>query len=343
MQRYKNLWRDEKGLVPNTVALAYGVLGHIAGLWLLVQSSWLLVVAGVALTAHTLVICAYLVHEAAHMTLFKAKAVNERAGEVLLWIVGAAYASFKRVRHMHLRHHQDRADVSCFDYQAFLAKQPRWMQKLVYALEWAYVPAVELTMHYQVILRPFFVERLKEHRKRVVVVAFSRAAFFVVLFMVSPIALLGYAVAYLIMIQALFLADAFAHTYDAFFVDNDTDPVPPNDRDRAYDVKHTYSNLVSTRFPRLNLLNLNFGYHTAHHEKASVAWHDLPEFHKQLYGGAKHELEHEQVLPYIELLRTLHRNRLKRIFVGDYGDVGDGPNRGDSFIGAHGVSFLTIV
>lgn len=334
-----SLWREAHGALPNSIALCYGLLGHVLGVWLILQPNIPSLVLGTLLTGHTLIICAYLVHEAAHMTLFKARRHNEAVGEVLLWVVGAAYVSFRRVRHMHLRHHQDRADVSCFDYQAFLQRRPRWIQKLVLALEWAYIPAVELIMHAQVIIRPFLDKHLKPYRRRVLLVGLSRLAFFAALFLILPWALLAYAIAYWIMLQALFLADAFAHTYDAFFVSCADEPVPANDRDRNYDIKHTYSNLISQQHPWLNLLNLNFGYHTAHHEKASVAWHDLPAFHRQLYGTG----EHEQILPYRELLKTIHRNRLKRVFVEDYGDVTQGPQRADGFVGAHGVSFLSIV
>lgn len=334
-----SIWREAHGALPNTLALCYATLGHGAGLFLLVQQNWLAFVAGVLLTGHSLVIAAYLIHEAAHMTLLRSRTANTAVGELLLWIVGAAYASFSRVRQMHLRHHQDRADVSCFDYQRFLQGQARWIQKLVFGLEWAYIPAIELIMHAQVIARPFFRDHLKHYRLRVVMVGLSRLGLFVALFFLSPWALAGYAIAYWLMLQALFLADAFAHTYETFLVERADEPVPGDGRDGDYDVKHTYSNLISQRWPWLNLLNLNFGYHTAHHEKPSVAWHDLPAFHQTLYGDG----QHEQVLPYRELLRTIHRNRVKRVFVEDYGEVASGPGRADSFVGAHGVSFLSIV
>jgi len=42
-------------------------------------------------------------------------------------------------------------------------------------------------------------------------------------------------------------------------------------------------------------------------------------------------------------VRTHHRNRLKRVLDDDYGSVGTGRGRADGFIGAHGVSFLTVV
>lgn len=335
----QGIWREPHGALPNNLALLYTFAGHGLGLFLLTRPHWLALLAGILLTAHTLVVAAYLIHEAAHMTLFRQQRHNRLLGEILLWVTGGGYASFDRIRHMHLRHHQDRADVSCFDYQAFLQRQPNWIGKLVVFLEWLYLPAVELIMHYQVIIRPFIDQQLAGYRRRVILVGISRLALFALLFWLSPVALLGYAIAYLLMIQALFLADAFAHTYDAFFVTQPAEAVPGNDRDREYDTAHTYSNLVSTRYPWLNLLNLNFGFHTAHHARASVAWHDLPAYHRELYK----DHTHEQVLPYRELLKTIHRNRTRRVFVEDYGDVGSGPQRADAFVGAHGVSFLSIV
>ena len=63
------------------------------------------------LAAHTLVISAYLVHDAAHNTLCASEANNTRLGEACLWLCGGAAASFARVRHMHVRHHRDRQDT----------------------------------------------------------------------------------------------------------------------------------------------------------------------------------------------------------------------------------------
>lgn len=334
----RGLWREPYSALPNSIAFGYAVFGHVAGLILLTGSTWWQFLPGLILTFHTLVIGAYLVHECGHMTIFRSKKTNKLVAELLLWLLGAAYASFERVQHMHMRHHRDRADVACFDYQAFLNRRSPWVRRLVVAMEWAYIPAVELLMHAQVMVRPFLDESLAGERKRVLLVLCSRTALFIVLYQLSPWSLIGYAIAYLIFLQVLFLADAFAHTYEAYFVTDPNEPVPGEGRDRPYDVAHTYSNLVSTRWPVLNLLNLNFGYHTAHHVRAGTAWHDLPRLHKELFGE-----QHEQVLPYAALLRTIHRNRTRRIFVHDYGEVGTGERRADGFVGAHGVSFLSIV
>lgn len=336
--RKKTIWRESDGIVANLGAFSYAIFGHLAALILIVQNSMGMVVTGTLLLAHSMVISAYLVHECGHMTLFRSKKLNGRVAEVLLWMIGGAYASFSNIQHMHFRHHRDRADVSCFDHISFLAHSPQWLKRCVTALEWLYIPAVELIMHAQVIIRPFTTPRYYQNRHRVLAVLASRVALFTLLFILSPWSILAYASAYVLFLQALFLADAFAHTYEAYFVSTPDAPVAQEGRDRQYDISHTYSNLISTRWPLLNLLNLNFGYHTAHHEKSGTPWYKLPQLHKELFGD-----QHEQILPYRELLRTIHKNRTKRIFVDNYGSVGTGPGRADQFVGAHGVSFLSIV
>lgn len=91
------------------------------------------------------------------------------------------------------------------------------------------------------------------------------------------------------------------HTFEQFFVEPDQ-PVPPSTlRTAAYEQGNTYSNLNSQRHRWLNLLLLNFCYHNAHHQRASVPWYRLPAFRRE------------------------------------------GAGRADAFIGAHGVSFLTVI
>ena len=335
--RESRVMREPEGLLPNMLALGYAVTAQIVGLFLITRSQAPAVVAGVLLTAHSMVIAAYLIHECAHMTLFRARAANRRVGEAMAWISGAAYASFERIRHFHIRHHRDRCDVARFDYKTFLGALPGWVRRLVYALEWAYVPAVELIMHYQVLVRPFVDSSLKGERTRVLVVLASRIALFAVLYSIQPRALLWFALAYLLFMTVMNFGDAFHHTFDQYFVDSDDQAVPMEGKDREYEQRHTYSNLVSPRHPWLNQLTLNFGYHNAHHERASVPWYRLPGLHRELYGDTA-----QQLLPFRQLWRTFHRNRLARILDDDYGSVGDGERRADGFVGAHGVSFLTV-
>jgi fatty acid desaturase len=324
-------------VLPNSLALAYAVTAQLFGLFFITREQAPSIGLGILLTAHSMVIAAYLIHECAHMNLFRARALNRGAGELMAWIAGAAYTSFERIRHFHIRHHRDRADVARFDYKAFLLDRPGWVRRLVYGLEWAYIPAVELIMHAQVLVSPFVDDTLKAQRPRVLLVLASRLALFVGLYSLQPWSLLWFALAYLLFITVMNFGDAFHHTFDQYFVAADDEPVPMEGKDRAYEQSHTYSNLVSPRRPCLNLLILNFGYHNAHHERASVPWYRLPALHRELYADAD-----LQLLPYRQLWRTFHRNRLARILDDDYGAVGEGEGRADGFVGAHGVSFLTV-
>ena len=112
-----SLFREKEGAVPNALVLIWTTLGWAVSFWLMGAASVWLNVLGVLLCVQTMVLAAYLVHEAAHYTLFATPAANRRVGEWVGFIAGAGYASFERIRHMHIRHHRDRADVTCFDFK----------------------------------------------------------------------------------------------------------------------------------------------------------------------------------------------------------------------------------
>jgi fatty acid desaturase len=150
-------------------------------------------------------------------------------------------------------------------------------------------------------------------------------------------ALLLYFVAVLLQLHVLNFFDAFHHTFELYFVEAN-ESLALDGRDRAYEQSHTYSNLISVRWPWLNLLMLNFCYHNAHHERPSLGWYRLPALHRQLFGTNS-----PAVLPLPELLKTWRHNRVRRVFADDYGAVGAGRGRADQFIGTHAVSFLTVI
>lgn len=329
-------FRDPSGRVPTWTALAYCTLGYAVGVWLLTLSSIAANAVGVLLTAHALVIAAYFIHEFAHFSIFKNRSANNWLGELMCWITGSCYARFDDLRRKHLRHHADRADVITFDYRKFLRERSEWVRKLVYALEWMYIPAVELIMHGFVIALPFFSPCHKGQRARVLTVLAIRLALFGALAWYAPRAVVLYAVAYLLMLTVLRFLDAFQHTYIAYPILANGQMPDIEQRDKEYEYHNTYSNLISTAHPWLNLLSLNFVYHNAHHAKPSVSWHRLPQLHRELYGEVD-----PQVLAFGGLLRSFHRNRMARVLEGDYGEVVEG--RTDRFIGAVGVSFLTAV
>jgi fatty acid desaturase len=331
------LFREPEGALPNTLALGYTLGAYALGLSLLCGSGAASAVLGVLLTAHGMFIAAYLLHEAMHQTLFATRTAHRLAGEALSFLAGSSYASYERMRRLHLRHHHERADVSCFDHQAFLRRSPRALQALVLALEWAYVPAVEALMHLQVIVRPFVQRDQRRYLPRVVLMLLLRIGLLALIGLTAPRAVPLYFLAYGLLLTALGLFDAFHHTYQQYFIAADA-PLPVPVESHAYEQANTYSNLLVLQPAWLNLLCLNFGYHNAHHERAGVPWYRLPALHHELFSRLS-----PQLLPLSELLVTFHRNRVRRVLASDYGSLGQGAGRADEFLGAHGVSFLSVV
>jgi fatty acid desaturase len=331
------LFRDWQAAVANSLALLWTSAAWLVSFALMGASHVLLNLAGVVLCTHAMVLAAYLIHEAAHQTLFARVVANQCAGEAMSFIAGSSYASFERIRHMHIRHHVDRADVACFNFKALIQRRPA-VRKALEVLEWVYLPATEILMHLQVIWRPFGVRFQRRHLPRAAVMLTARILLLVLLGLWSLKALVLYAVAALLLLHILNFFDAFHHSFEQYFIQPD-EPVPMNGRDRGYELAHTYSNLIASRHQWLNLLTLNFGYHNAHHQRPQVPWFRLPRLHRELYG--ERDL---CVMPLRELLFTWHRNRVRRVVDSAYGAPGSsGPGRADSFIGAHAVSFLTVV
>ena len=334
-------FRYAEGILPNVIALSYTFFAYVGGIFLLAMSAWPGQIMGTLLVAHSLILSSYFFHEFAHNSIFRSAVDNSRWGTLMTWINGSCYATFADLRHKHVRHHVDRADVITFDFKTFLLKSPAWFRQLVLALEWAYIPAVEFIMHGYVMILPFIATEKKQYRLRVLTIATVRIAAFAGLGWISPAGLVGYAIAYLIMLHVLRFADAYQHTYDAFAILQGGSVPDDKLRDHAYEQRNTYSNLVSVAHPMLNLLLLNFSYHNAHHERPIEPWYRLPQLHEKLFAA-----EYQQILPMSTLLAAHHRYRVKRILSDDYGDVPEMPSGKldpSAFYGAVGVSFLTAV
>ncbi|MDP1925913.1 MAG: fatty acid desaturase [Thiobacillus sp.] len=332
------LFRHPDGALPNTLALSYALTGYAGGLWLMASAPWPWALVATLWFAHALILSAYLFHEFAHGTIFTQPAANTRGGVLMTWLTGSCYARYESLRRKHMRHHVDRADVISLDTRALLQSAPAWVRRAVLALEWVYVPAVELLMHAYVIVLPFLHPQRRADRGRVLAIVLVRSSAFATLAYFAPRALFLYVIAYLIMISVLRFADAFQHTYDAYAIP-DSERVPADKlRDKRYEQSNTYSNLASLRWPWLNLLLLNFPFHNAHHEKPTAPWYRLPALHRELYGDTS-----GQAIPMAKLLLPFHRHRMTRVLADDYGEVDPRADHAAGFVGAVAVSFLTAV
>jgi fatty acid desaturase len=325
--------RYKDGLLPNTLAMTYILLAYGFGWLLLFSSHYALNGIGLLLLAHSMVIAAYLLHECAHNTIFKSPQHNALLGEILAWINGACYGSFDNIRDKHFRHHVDRADVVAFDYRSRLARFPRAL-KIIQALEWAYIPAVEILMHALVLVLPFTLASRRQRRTRILLVLAMRGTLLLYLAVFHSKVFILYITSYLLFITVMRFMDVHQHTYEIFETLEQPRGAEAKQFDRDYEHANTYSNLISTRHPWLNLLVLNFGYHNAHHFKSAIPWHRLPALHEQQYGD-----DDDQLLDFASLLKSYHRYRVPRI-LNDDDDI-RGLDRGRGFIGVDGVSFLT--
>ncbi len=326
----RRIFRYEDGIVPNLMAMAFIVAGYAGGFLLLFSKPVWVWTLGVLILAESMIISAYFLHELVHHTIFRSKALNARVLAAISWVNGACLSSLARTEKKHLAHHIQKADIISFDFREWLKGHPV-IRRGVAILEWAYFPAVEILMRVMMVIQPF--SRSLPHRYRLLTTFIIRSGLWVWLLYWHWPAALGYALSLLIMISVLRFVDAFQHTYDAFVAEPGSgDPDIPR-RNAAYEEEHTYSNLLSVRWPVCNLLTLNFVYHNAHHALPSMPWHRLRKYHESCYPL---ESRKSSVLPLKDQLISYHRYRVMRA-TGQ-----DGPSGQQDFMGAVGVSFLTV-
>ena len=298
----------------NFLVLVYCLMANIVGVYFMVQgvrsaeSSYYIRYAyslvGILLAAHGKVLSSYMVHEAAHANIYRNHVLGNRVvGIISLWIAGCPYCDFTHVKWMHMSHHNDRADTVEFDYRTFVNSSSHPLIKsIIVALEYCFVPAVEIIMHvrtaiYPIVNNPYtnpqtFFKSLDPNRPTMIP---NRNRFYssligtctmIVLYnyLYHNGIVLQYMISGAIVLQFLALNDAFHHTYESITMAEYTPG--PGTRSMQYEEDNTYSNLVSLQYPILNtILSLNFGYHNAHHFKAMTPWYNLPTVHETLYGG----------------------------------------------------------
>jgi fatty acid desaturase len=333
MKSVVKLFRHDDALVPNILAWMYMLFTYVSGFMAILADSLWINALGIVVLAHSMVIAAYFIHECAHEAVFKKSFHNQILGEILLWISGNSYSDYKLIKKKHIRHHMDRADIVSFDFRTRLQEYPRTL-KFIQKLECFYIPALEIMMHALVIVLPFIKQNRKGLRFRVVLVVALRVAFFVFLASISLKVLILYPLAYMVFLTVMRFMDMHQHTYDLYETLDQERGDEVKKYDASFEAANTYSNLISQRFPWLNLLVLNFGYHNVHHHQQMQPWYRLAKLHDELYGEDK-----TRVLSFYELLKSYHKHRAQRVVNADkpYSNVHYGKN----FIGVYGVSFLT--
>jgi fatty acid desaturase len=328
--------RDPAGVGYTAAVLLYIAITYIGGWIAILQGSVASNIIGVIALAHSMLIAAYLLHDCGHNTVFLSTTRNAHLGKVLNWIAGSCYGRYEDIRYKHMRHHVDNYDPVVWDYRRFLKNRPR-LEVVVKGAEWVYIPAVEIMMHTMLVAAPWCIESKRGQRRRVLQVLAIRASLLAVIFFYSAVAFFLYALAQLLLFTALRFMDCYQHNYEVVFNLEDKEVARPYRGDTAYEQRNTYSNLLSARFPKLNLLVLNFCYHNAHHEKPTLGWYRLPTLHAKMLPAVE-----SQTLGFMEQARAFHKHRLARIYADDYGadEVKESLKQGRA-VGADALSFLT--
>jgi omega-6 fatty acid desaturase (delta-12 desaturase) len=328
--------RDPSGAHYTLAVLLYIAVTYVGGWLAIFQPNPIVAALGVIVLAHSMLISAYLLHDCCHNAVFMSNQRNAYLGKVLNWVSGSCYGRYEDIRYKHMRHHIDNYDPVVWDYRSFLKRHPL-LEKVVKIAEWAYVPAVEIMMHIMLVLAPWCLESKHSQRSYVVKVLLIRGALLALVLWISPVAFVLYAIAQLLLFTALRFMDCYQHNYEVVFNLDDKKADKPYRGDVKYEQSHTYSNLLSHRFPALNLLALNFCYHNAHHQKPTLGWYRLPSLHTEMGPAVE-----PQTLEFSEQAYSFHKHRLGRIFAEDYGDdeVKKSLQQGRA-VGADALSFLT--
>jgi fatty acid desaturase len=322
---------DDKRPWWDILAILYTFLGYGVGIALILLPQWWVNLLGTLLLSHSLVISAYLIHECVHGTIFRDRQNNARLGAALAWLNGGCYFRFKDLTRLHIAHHTERADFSDVD---FMQRLPGWCKAMIYALEWCHIPAVDYAQRWRSLTSPFWSGKRQDERWRTVLLLLLRSSFFLGLGLVSWKALLLYSIAYTGMVIVLRWMDAFQHIYDTYDLGESV-----TKRDRQYERTYTFSTLVSQRYPWLNLLTLNFGYHNAHHELMACSWYHLPALDQEIP-----DRDRVHYLSFWDLLKNYHRFRMNRLQDCSHDTALDQHNQLhlDEFYGGIGVSFLVL-
>ena len=307
MSANTGIFKDRAGWLYYGAAVAYAVAGYAAGIAGLFHASWPINAAATLLLAHAMTIAAYMIHECAHNLVFHDTRSNTRLGRVMSWLCGAAYGTYEDIRYKHFRHHVDNDDVVWFAYDDFFARHPR-LTRCIRALEWLYIPAHDLLMHFIMVFTSFIIPARRKQRRRNVTVILVRGSLFAAALVFAPKVALLYVLAYLIMVHILRFMDSLQHDYPYSTTLFETSR-PPHKGDREWEQEHTFSNMLSLRFPKLNWLTLNFGYHNAHHADMNRPFFRLPALHAELSGN-----DPTFVIPFMAQVRLYHCNRVSRIY-----------------------------
>jgi len=342
MNSVNKFFQEPQGLFFHGAALVYGVGGYVLGLLGLFSENLWVNAGATLLLGHAMTISAYMIHECGHNTVFRDNENNARLGRFLNWICGTSYGTFEDIRYKHFRHHMDNDDSVWFLCDEYFEQHPRLVQWIRF-LEWFYIPAHDMVMHFITLFSAFIIPQRRDQRLRNFIVLVIRGGIFFSVLFLNPKAALLYLVAYMIMMHILRFKDGLQHDYEGNPTLFEENP-PSRYGGRPTEQAHTFSNPECLSYDWPNYVTLCFGFHNAHHKRPTVPWYRLPEYHREQFGA-----DPAFVIPLSSQLKMYHRYRVQRV-TGSGGELDDLPTpweseyleraRAGKMYGGNAVSFL---
>lgn len=312
----------ERSSALSVIAVGVTLCLYGGGLVFITRGGALLPLLGTSLLSVSMITAWYLSHECAHFLVFRRKKHNDFLGEMLSWLNGVTYFRFQQYRRDHIRHHAEQIDLIGTDVKTLLRELPTPLGRLLIFLEGCYVPV----MHYVIKahgIRGILRGSDKAARARVVLVTLAQGVFFVWLVSMSWAAPLWYFLAAAVRIHCVRFVDAFQHSYPQ------VDPaLQTSSQGRTYEEENTFSFPVAHRFKWLNVLILNFGFHTAHHAMPGCAWYNLPRLNDivMAYHGIEARAAYGAPVRFLKLVHAYHKDLKRRITATDEGIAYDADN-----------------
>jgi len=253
----------------------------------------------------------YLAHDYAHNCGFKSKRVNTALGELASTLNGLAFFSFDEYRNHHNRHHSEKVDLIGFDVQKFKTEHPL-LYKTAAFLERLYIPIFYYLIKILSVREKIKTGvRIEKMRAIAALVLYFTGYALALLYCVK--AIIAWQISSVFRIHVIRFVDCFQHSFSQV--------QPENERiiknDRRFEIENTFSIPVARKHTYLNLLILNFGYHSAHHSFPTCPWYMLPTLETRIIQGIDAEADssclRERSLNFLDLLKLYHNHHLERI------------------------------
>lgn len=328
----------ERRIFPSVAAAVVIVSFTASGVGLACMSHGFSIFFATMLIALAKICAWYLTHDCAHNCAFRSKAANSLVGECLSFLNGLSFFSFESYRKDHVRHHAEKIDISGFDSRRFAEVYPKIFSGIRLS-EKAYIPVFYYLIKAVGVYHAVLSDRRRESARAVGSICVYAVAL-TVFARSSLLLILVWQLSSLIRIHVVRFVDCFQHSFQQVHPGGVKLP-----HDKFYEIHNTFSVPVARKYKFLNLIILNFGYHTAHHCFPSCPWYMLPKLDSTIMEQLSHygiPEAREESCSFLDFIAAYHRGRTLRLVSDSEGHAYDAEGKFSThdFTGAYSDKIL---